>query len=176
MAKSDAMLFAGASSALDLMSGLFGYLAAQDSADAAASRARMIRLEAETDAQRYSEMARGTLARTKLAYLKSGVDLSGSPLDVLDHDILTAQENISAIRAGGAANALNAENQGIAALSEGRSALLRGITGGVSNLVKANYQSSKTSDKGSTNRKNDNYSFGKPGYASSFLQSEGWAD
>lgn len=126
---SAALLFAGADAAINLMSGLFGYLAAQEAAGIAQSRARMIRDEANADAQRYAEQARSFTATQKMAYVKSGVTLTGSPLDVIDHDILVAQENISAIQARGAAQALGAENEAAAARIGGRTALLSGISG-----------------------------------------------
>jgi hypothetical protein len=176
------MIFAGASAGLDMLSGLFGYLASEQAAALADSRGRMLRLEAEAEAQRYGEQARGLRAQTKLAYLKSGVALSGSPLDVLDADMLTAQENISAIQARGAADQLDAENQGAQALASGRNALLSGITGGIGKLAWANYKSDKTTDKSTQNRKDIPYS--SRAYTPStvtagnarraFLSSEGW--
>lgn len=138
------------------MSGLFGYLAAQDAAEISDSRARMIRNEAEAEATRYSEQAQNTLARTKLQFLKSGVMLSGSPLDVLDHDILTAQENIASIRAGGDARALDQENQATQQRIGGRLALIQGITGGMSKVGQAAYYSGKSSSTSEYDRKDVN--------------------
>ena len=154
------LLFAGASSALDLMGGLFGYLASQEAAGIAESRARMIRTEAEAEAQRYGEQARSFKATQKLAYLKSGVDLSGSPLDVLDHDMLLAEENISAIRAGGAAHALDAENQGAQARIGGRAALIAGISSGLGKIGQGLYQAGKTDTRADYNRKDTSVNTG----------------
>lgn len=151
-----ALLFAGASAAMDLMGGLFGYLASKEIAATAESRGRMIRNEAEAEAQRYAEQARGFRATQKLAYLKSGVDLSGSPLDIMDHDMLTAQENISAIRASGEARALDQDFQAGNARISGRSALVNGISGGISKIGMAAYTSGKTADKGGYDRKDLN--------------------
>ena len=132
-----ALLFAGASSALDLMGGYFGYLASQDAAAIAESRGRMLRAEAEAEAQRYAEQARGLRAKQAVSYLKAGVTLEGSPLDVLDHDALIAEENISAIRAGGAAREL--EQQGLAADAriKGRNAFMAGISSGFGKFANA---------------------------------------
>lgn len=151
-----ALLFAGASAGLDLMSGLFGYLASQDAAEISESRARMIRNEADAEATRYSEEAHNTLAQTKISYLKAGVYLSGSPLDVLDHDILTAQENIASIRAGGDARALEQENQAVQQRIGGRMALLQGITGGLAKVGQAAYYSGKSSGTSTYDRKDIN--------------------
>lgn len=150
---SAALLFAGASAGLDLMSGLFGYLASQDAAAISESRARMIRNEADAEATRYAEEAHNALAQTKVSYLKAGVYLSGSPLDVLDHDILTAQENISSIRAGGEARAMEQENDAAQQRIGGRLALLQGITGGMGKVGQAAYYSGKSSENSTDNRK-----------------------
>lgn len=137
------MLYAGASAGLDLLGGLFGYFASQEAAQIAESRGRMLLMEAEEDAQRYAEQARGVRAQTKLAFLKNGVALTGSPLDVLDHDARVAEENISAIRARGRAGALDADSQALQVRLAGRSALLSGLTSGAGKLAWGSYQSGK---------------------------------
>lgn len=159
-----ALLFAGASTALDLMGGLFGYLASKEAAGISESRARMVRMEAEADATRYAEQARGFAAKQRLAYLKSGVDLDGSPLDVLDHDMLTAQENIAAIRASGRANALDHEFAAGNSRNAGRSALVAAISGGAGKMASAAYGSSKSSATADYDRKDLNPSGSARGY------------
>jgi hypothetical protein len=138
------LLFAGASSALNIMGGLFGYLASQDQAAIGESRARMFRMEAEADAMRYAEQARGFKAQQKVNYLKSGVTLSGSPLDILDETARVASENLSAIRARGEAEAMGMENEAQAIRMKGRLGLLTSITGGATNFGLSIYQSQKT--------------------------------
>lgn len=168
----EAMMYAGASAGLDILSGLFGYFTAQEAAATAESRGRMIRLEAEADATRYKEQATAIHAQTKLAYLKSGVELSGSPLDVLDRDVLTAQENISAIRAKGAAGQMDAESQAAGAMATGRGALLSGVTGGFGKLAWASYQDKKSTTTSTTNRKD--VPTGSRMGSSAWLSAEGW--
>lgn len=141
------------SAGLDLMGGLFGYFAADQMAEAAASQGRMLRMEAEADAQRYAEQARGITAQQKLAFLKSGVQLTGSPLAVIDNDILTAQENINAIRARGAAQQEAANREATSARMSGRNALLQGITSGLGKLAWASYAKSSLDRTASENRK-----------------------
>lgn len=155
------LMFAGATSILDIMSGVFGHLAAREAAGIAESRSRMVRAESDAEAQRYSEQARGLRAKTKLAFLKSGVDLSGSPLDVLDADILTAQENIAAIRAGGRSRALEYEEQAGAARNKGRAALINGISSAFSRFGLAAYNSASSVDTSTYNRKNLNPTTGR---------------
>ena len=147
-------LYAGASAAMDLMSGLFGYFASEETAAIAESRGRMVRMEAEAEAQRYQEQAEHFRASQKLAFLKSGVTLSGSPLDVLDESARVEQENLSAIRARGAAGELDWNNQAGEARMTGRAALLSGITSGLGKAAWASYQSDKSTGLGQQDRKN----------------------
>jgi hypothetical protein len=138
-----ALAFAGASAGLSLLSGLFGYMAAEDAAEVAESRGRLLRVEAEADAERYAEQARGFKATQKLAYLKSGVELEGSPLDILDETARVASENISAMRARGQAQQIDAEAQAGALRGQGRAGLIGSVAGGISTLAQAGYRSSK---------------------------------
>ncbi len=140
------LLFAGASSALDLMNGLFSYLASKEMAGISESRGRMIRMEAEADAQRYAEQARGFRATQKLAYLKSGVELSGSPLDVLDETSRVTEENLSAIRARGAAGQLDQNMEATQTRVAGRAALISGIARATSTMGQGLYQGMSTAN------------------------------
>ena len=135
-----ALAFAAASSTLDIMGGLFGYLAGESQAKMAESRARLIRMESEAEAQRYSEQAASLNAQARVNYVKSGVKLSGSPLDVLDHDMLIAKENVSAIRAQGRAAALDYEQAARQAKISGRLGLFKSIFGAGGNFLKAGAQ------------------------------------
>lgn len=166
-----ALAIAGVSAGLDLMSGLFGYFAGQEAAGIAESKARMIRMEADADAQRYAEQARGFKASQKLAFLKSGVALSGSPLDILDETARVSAENLSAIRAGGEAKALDAEWEGAQARIGGRNALIGGITGAAKSIGWGLYNSSQAGTKSTYDRKD----VGAGSAAQQrFWQSEGW--
>jgi len=131
--------FGVAGAGLDLLGGLFGLLAGEEFAGAAESRGRMLQLEAETDAQRFSEQARSFKARQKLGFLKSGVQLTGSPLAILDETMRVTQENISAIRAGGRARALGAEFEAVGARQRGRAALIGGVRGAATGLFRTAY-------------------------------------
>src|SRR3990167_621143 len=135
--------FLMASAGLDIIGGLFGYFASQEAAAIAESRGRMFRMEAEIDATRYAEQAQGFKAAQKLGYLKAGVALTGSPLDILDETARVAAENISAIRARGAAGELGAQEQATQARISGRTGLISGIAGGIGKIGSAVYQSKK---------------------------------
>lgn len=112
-----------------ILTGLFGYMAGQNAQEVYQSRARMIRAEAENEALRYEEQNTRFKATQKLAFLKSGVQLTGSPLDVLDETIRVGRENANTIRATGAARALDAQMGGEQAAMAGRNALVSGVTG-----------------------------------------------
>ena len=114
----------------------------------------MLRMEAEADAQRYAEQADRFRATQKLSYLKSGVTLDGSPLDILDETARVSAENLSAMRARAQAeqNQMNAQAEGFR--SQGRAALLGGAANAASTLAIAGYKSGvnarTAADNGST--------------------------
>lgn len=117
----------GLSAGLDLVSGVFGYLAAQQNASLAQSRADLIRTEAEANAQRYAEQAAQQQAHEEVMYLASGVKLSGSPVDALATSARIASENEMAILMGGDAKAEDEQVAGVNAEIQGRDALIGGI-------------------------------------------------
>lgn len=123
-----------------ILSGLFGYMAGENAQAIYESRARMIRSEAENDALRYEEQVGRFKATQKLSYLKAGVQLSGSPLDVLDETIRSGHERANAIRAEGASRALDAQMGGQQAATSGRNALVSGITGAARSVTAGAYE------------------------------------
>lgn len=147
------MAAAGISAFGSILTGVFGYMAGKNAQETYASRARMIRAEAENEAQRYEEQVGRTKATQKLAYLKSGVQLSGSPLDILDETIRVGHENASAIRTSGASRALDAQFGGDQAMVAGRNALVSGVTEGAKTTAKAAYSiySNREAAKGRNN-------------------------
>lgn len=157
-----------ASAGLDLVAGVFGYLSSLEASSAARSRADMIRMSAEVNAQRYAEQATAQNAQRKMNYLASGVTLAGSPIDVLDTQARVAQENINAIRMGGATDALDEEQRGANAESVGRNALLGGIISATRTAGKAAYMNSLPKSDGASTGFDKNsatmaaYLFGAP--------------
>lgn len=136
---SAALVIAGVSAGLEILGGLFGYLQSEQAAEQAQSRGRMLRDEADADAQRYAEQARVFKETQALSYLKSGVTLEGSPLDVLDETVRVTSENLSAIRARGAAQQFDMESQAENFRFRGRAGLIGGIAKGGIGLAKAGY-------------------------------------
>ena len=125
------------SAGLDLVSGVFGYLSAQNAQSVANSRADMIRAQANADAQRYADKAAHDIAQQKVMFLASGVTLSGSPLDVLDENIRLASEDVQSIEMSGAADALNEQQTGQNAMTSGRNALVGGVAAAATAGVKS---------------------------------------
>lgn len=149
-----ALMMAGVQGGMSLLGGLMGFLGAEDTAAMAESRGRMIRAEADADAQRYAERAQAFKATQKVAFLKNGVTLSGSPLDVLARTARVAQENISAIRARGAAGQFDQEMQATQAGINGRNALIGGMASAIGGVGSA-YGQMKANEKTAAGGRND---------------------
>lgn len=125
------------SAGLDLVSGVFGYLSAQNAQSVANSRADMIRMNAQANAQRYAEKAAADIAQQKVMFLASGVTLQGSPIDVLDEHIRLASEDVQSIEMSGAAEALDEEQTGHNAMTTGRNALIGGVSAATGAIAKS---------------------------------------
>ena len=150
----------GAQGGLELLAGLFGYLGGEQAAGMAQSRASLLRMESEADARRYMEQADHLVATQKVEFLKAGVQLTGSPLDILDETMRVSTENINAIRARGAQQAQDLETQGAQASVAGRMALLSGITGGALSVAKGAKSYQDVNRMQSMNRKSTPTGFG----------------
>lgn len=135
----------GVSAGMDLLSGVFGFLSAQNAASIAQSRADLVRIEAEANAQRYAEQAEQFQAHEKVMYLASGVKLAGSPVDALATTARIAHENMEAIRMGGEAQAMNESVAASNAEAQGRASLVggfdRAVGMGISSYAAASGQS-----------------------------------
>ena len=118
----------GVSAGLDLLSGVFGYLSSLNDQSIANSRADMIRNQAQANATLYAQKSSAEIAQQKVTYLASGVTLAGSPIDVLDQSKLNAQNNIQDILMAGDTQALDQEQQGDNAVTQGRNALVGGVS------------------------------------------------
>lgn len=151
----------GASAGLQILSGFLGSLGADSAAGAAESRGRMAMMEAEAEARRYREQGTRFKAHQKLAYLKNGVQISGSPLDALNDTELTIRENMAAIRAAGASRASEYNSAAAQARLGGRVSFLQGILGGASTAVQGYGRQSEINDLG---RPRNNTPLSNPGY------------
>lgn len=127
----------GVSGGFDIMSGLFGKEAADAEASSLRSQAALLKLETEAEISRYAESARVFQAKQKLAYMKSGVALEGSPLDILDETVRVSAENINAMRAKGTAQAQELMGKAAKTKAAGRTAFVSGIGGAVKKVSEA---------------------------------------
>lgn len=108
-----------AASAISTGAQLIGGVQASRESKRQAARARA---EAEERARESERETRRLRARQVTGFLKSGVLLEGTPLEVLEETELLGAEDAAAIRAGGQARARQLR-------AEGRSRLIGGIGG-----------------------------------------------
>lgn len=134
----------GLSAVSSLVGGIQGMQEGKSQARAAEQQAAMQGAEAERQAQREARFEQqnvdSMMRRQKLAYLKSGVTLEGSPLLVMEETRRKGAENIDEILQGGAyaksAAATEGRVKAQALKSAGRSEFVSGLTGAGSALSK----------------------------------------
>jgi hypothetical protein len=112
--------------------GLTAKDAAFKEADLQDEQAQIAREEAFIEADRAASEKRNFLKRQKLAFLKSGVSLAGSPLLVLETTRSESQKEVDAIVNRGLAQERLLRQRASITRKSGRNALLQGIGGGVS--------------------------------------------
>lgn len=91
--------------------------------------ARQAQFEAEERAKARARDVKRLRSRQLVGFLKSGVALEGTPLDVLEETERLGEEDVAAIRRGGQARAGQFRQQAELASAAGRSRLLSGLTG-----------------------------------------------
>jgi len=95
---------------------------------------RILREEAQVEAERSAKEKRKFLVKQKLAFIKNGVSLEGSPLLVLEETRSESQKEIDAIIRRGSAQQRLAFQRAVITRSKGRAALLGSISGATSNI------------------------------------------
>lgn len=128
-------ILTGSSMGLNVLEGVFAKSAADAQAQSMRDQISLVRAESEADIARYAENTKEFKTKQAMAYMKSGVSLEGSPLDILDETIRVSGENINAMRAK-----TNAEIQGIkgkatATEGQGRAALVAGFGRAANNAL-----------------------------------------
>lgn len=123
-----ANLLLGTTMGLNVMEGIFGMSAADAQAGALKSQLNLMRAESEADIARYAEQTQGLKAEQSVRFLKSGVTLEGSPLEILDETVRVSGENISAMRAKTTADILGVKSKISALRGQGRAALVGGVS------------------------------------------------
>ena len=127
----------------NILEGIFGMSAADAQAGALKSQLSLMRAESEADIARYAETAQGLKAEQSVKFLKSGVTLEGSPLDILDETVRVSGENIAAMRAKTTADILSTKSKISALRGQGRAALVGGLSKAASVYA---YQAKKLSE------------------------------
>ena len=107
-------------------------MAAKREAGLMEDQGRLQQAEAAAEAQRRANEIRKFSQKQSLAFMKSGVSLSGSPLAVIDETVTEGQKEVDSIAKAGDARA-NLYNQKAAIVkNEGRAAFVGGVLGGAS--------------------------------------------
>lgn len=101
--------------------------AAESEADLQEEQGRIAQQEARVSAERSAKEKRKFLARQKLAFIKNGVSLEGSPLLVLEETLTESQKEIDAIIKRGSAQQRLAGRRAEITRARGRRALLGSI-------------------------------------------------
>lgn len=105
--------------------------------DIARESARQAQIESEERAKAEERESEKLRSRQLVGFLKSGVLLEGTPLQVLEETERLGVEDVEAIRRGGAARAQQFERQGQIAAQTGRARLFSGIAGAGSAITRA---------------------------------------
>lgn len=120
-------ILTGSTMGLQVLQGVMSQRAADIEAQSIRDQMSLVRAENEADVARYAEQAQDFKAKQTLAYLKSGVMLSGSPLDILEETARVSGENISAMRAKAEAKVSEMRGRASATEARGRAAMITGI-------------------------------------------------
>lgn len=100
-------------------------------------QARLAQSEAAANAKRRAIEVRRFAANQKVAFLKNGVTLEGSPLLALEDTYAQGQEEVDMIVKSGTAKSDLYFRQGQLSKKQGRAAMVSGITGAVSTGIQA---------------------------------------
>jgi hypothetical protein len=119
----------------NMLSTLFNVAAAQEQAKMYKQQARLLIAETEADIDRYRSQTRAFQAHQKLMYLKSGVSVSGTPLEILAETARTAVEDVSAMRAAAKTGQRTLRQAG----SEAKIKSWREFSEGIAGLAKTQY-------------------------------------
>lgn len=123
------------SAGASIMGGISARSSANREAKALNEQAALAQNEATAEAQRRATEVRQFQRRQKLAFLKNGVTLEGSPLLILDETLTAGQEEVDAIMRRGTAQAKYYRESAAITKNKGRAALIGGIGGAASSFI-----------------------------------------
>lgn len=150
---SELSLLSGLKMGATATSGTLDYFSSVQTQRNYESQAKLLTAESEAEVSAYKSEAEAYKASQKSAYLKSGVQVSGTVLDTLDETVRTAREKISAMRASTAAQVRDLKSKGLTARLTGRLAFISAINTGLGDLSKAKSPTHSTSSASSGNLK-----------------------
>ncbi len=109
-------------------------------------QARIVQRESFREAERVNRENVKFRKRQKLAFLKSGVSLEGSPLLVLEETQILGREEVRSILRSGVAQAGLITRKATITRGKGRAALISGIASGASTFTKgfSKFQKART--------------------------------
>ena len=124
--------FAAISAVSSIAGGIAGNKAAKQEATLLDEQGRIAQSEAQAEAQRVANANRKFLKRQKLAFLKNGVTLEGSPLFTLETTLEEGQAEVDAVARRGAAQQRLFSQRASQTRSSGRTSFISGIGGAAS--------------------------------------------
>ncbi len=119
----------GAQAVGEVAGGITATTAAEQEADRLDQQAQLINAEAQEEALRVSKERERFRKKQKLAFLKSGVTLAGSPLLILEETKRESAKEVEAIRRRGRAGLFFGQLQARQTKALGRSKLIGSIVG-----------------------------------------------
>lgn len=138
--------------------------AQKNRAGAFEDQSRLAQSEAAAQAKRRALDVRRFAANQKVAFLKNGVTLEGSPLLALEDTYSQGQEEVNAITAAGNARSDLYWREGQLAKKQGRAAMIGGITGAASTALMAYGMGSQGGLFSGAAKKPDIFTSSGPGY------------
>lgn len=136
-------IFTGIAAAGQIFAGINQKKAADAEADLQREQGVIASQEAQAESQRVANSRRKFRKKQKLAFLKNGVTLAGSPLLILEETIRESQAEVNAIARRGSAQAQLAFKRAAITENTGRAALLSGVFGAVNTVGKGVKKSQK---------------------------------
>lgn len=123
------------SAGASIAGGIAANKAAKKEASALNDQAAVTQVEAQAEAERRAIEIRKFEGKQKLAFLKNGVTLEGSPLLVLDETMREGQKEVDSIMRQGNAQANYARQNAAITRNKGRAALIGGIGNAAGSLI-----------------------------------------
>lgn len=121
------LIFSGISAGASIFSGISAAGAFSDEADALREQGDIQQAEAEAEALRLEKEDKAARAKTKMAFIKGGVTLAGSPFLLLDAQKTEDEKFQTSVRRRGVAQRRLARKKADISKSRGRAALIGGF-------------------------------------------------